>query len=182
MARLLIAISVALATASAATAMGNAPNATTSFNCPKNPSTKGMTAWVRNYSGYRGSTWCNDGAVVNVTVGAKPLTFAGGLCTKSRNGQHVQVGTHVSPDSKRKPSDPPGFILQKANPGLEDSISIGMSKVKWWESGDDVKVAWSKSALKGTFSGTAGQWINNKYTLVKATGSFRCNRIVNAIF
>ena len=105
---------------------------------------------------------------------------------------HFQAGTHISPDSARKPNEPPGFFIQKAQPKyLEDSVSIGNSKWKWseagvWDQADSepqgVKVTWNKGALKGSFAGVEGLWLDNEYTLVKATGTFTCKRIVNTGF
>ena len=195
MSRLLFAIAVTVAAATAGASLGSARDEAT-FNCPKSATAKGTSLWVRNYAGYRGSTWCNDGATLTVSLKypghSESLSFPGGLCTKSRNGLHYQAGTHVSPDSSRKAKDPPGFILQKAGPkNLEDGISIGNSTWKWQESGvwdttdpesTGVKITWSNGSLKGSFTGVDGEWVKDKYTLVKAVGSFKCKRIVNAVF
>jgi hypothetical protein len=154
-------------------------DAATSFNCPKNAAAKGTNLWTKNYKGFRGTTWCNDGAVLHVSVAGKPLSFSGGICTSDGNGLHVASGTHVSPPSSRKPTEPPGFSLQKAKAGtgLDNWADIGTPKVQW---AAKVKISWT--GLKGSFSGTTGQWINDKYTMVKASGSFVCKRIVKSGF
>jgi hypothetical protein len=187
MARLVITLAACLAATAALTAVGNASeDATTAFLCPKNPAASPPTRWVKNYppGGYRGSTWCNDGATAALTLKANPahpkvpgsLSFAGGLCTQTKDGsRYLQIGTRISPASKRKPTDPKGLFLNKptTNTGGGKWLDFGTPTFRW---ADPVKITWS--GLKGTYSGTSGMWIGDTFTEVTVKGSFTCARIV----
>ena len=187
MTRPVLALAVMLATAAVLTAAGGARVAvTTAFNCPKNPAAAPSTLWVKNYppGGYRGSTWCSDGAKANLTLRSTPksasvpgsLSFAGGLCTQTKNGsRYLQIGTRISPASKRKPGDPKGLFLNKptTNTGGGMWLDLGTPTFRW---ADDVKITWT--GLKGTYKGTSGMWIGDTFTQVAVTGSFTCVRIV----
>ena len=175
MRRLIVALGVGAAFAASIVGAGGARE-TAAFTCPKDAATKGTQNWVRNYQGFRGSTWCNDGAKVTVKVGAATVALSNGVCTKTKAGKYLQFGTRVSPLSKRKPADPPGVFVNDPTrvSGLEDWAEIGKGTIKWQE---NVKIAWT-GALKGTFSGTEGQWIDNVFTQVKAQGTFTCKRLV----
>ena len=173
--RLVAALGVGAICAVSIVGAGSA-HETATFTCPKNAATKGTQNWVRNYQGFRGSTWCNDGAKVTVKVGAATVTLSNGICTKTKAGKYLQFGTRVSPLSKRKAADPPGVFVNDPTPasGLEDWAEIGKGTVKWQE---NVKITWT-AALKGRFSGVEGQWIDDVFTQVKAQGTFTCKRLV----
>ena len=179
MTRFAFAFAVALAATGALATTGGAREAA-GFTCPKSVTTsQSPTAWVKNYDGYRGSTWCDDGATASVQVSVPPksLAFTGGVCTQSKkNGSlYLQIGTRVSPAKNRKAKDPKGLFLNNptASTGLDKWLDIGTPTLQW---ADNVTIAWK--GLKGTFSGKTGLWINDKYTIVKASGSFACKRIV----
>ena len=185
MTRLVIALALTLATAAVLTAAGGARvTATAAFTCPQNPAASPSTLWVKNYGGYRGSTWCNDGATASVSLHADvpgvkipaSLSFAGGLCTQTKDGsRYLQIGTRISPASKRKPEDPKGLFLNKptTNMGGGKWLDIGTPTFRW---AAKVTIGWT--GLKGNYSGTTGIWIGDKFTNVKATGTLACKRIV----
>jgi hypothetical protein len=158
--------------------------------CPTDPKAAPTTLWVKNYpTGARiprGSTWCKDGGTATVKlVGylqdgkasgySWSLTINGGLCTNTKNGRYIQFGTRVSPRTKRKATDPPGIFVNdptKAS-GLDKWAEVGKGAANWAE---NATIKWS--GLKATFTGVEGQWINNVYTQVKATGTVTCRRLV----
>ena len=179
MTRLMLTIAVALL-AAAGLSTGGAARDSATFNCPKNAGTKGTQNWVRNYQGFRGSTWCDDNATIRVTIGGKTLTFPEGLCTATKNGRYLQFGTRISPLKSRKPNDPAGAFVNdpKLASGLDKWGEFGKGAVKWQE---NVVITWT-GPKTGKFSGIEGQWVNNVFTEVKATGTFACKRLVPVNF
>lgn len=191
MRRLIVMLAAGAMGAATLAGGGAARDAAATFKCPANAAATPHTLWVKNYKGFRGSTWCNDGATASVTivsrlasnnkiVGSTKLFFSGGLCTKSKQtgSRFLQFGTRVSPLDKRVPEDPPGLFVndQTAASGADDYGQIGKAKIKWQE---NVKFAWKAGTKSGTFSGNESQWDdNNERLLVKASGSFTCVRLV----
>lgn len=185
MTRLATSIAITLAAAAVLAATGSSRGATTiTFTCPKNAAAGPSTLWVRNYEGFRGSTWCNDGATAKVTFsadikGAKipgSVTFTGGLCTELKNGsRYLQIGTRISPSDKRKPRDPRGLFLNKptTNTGGDKWLDFGTPTFRW---AAKVTISWTGNS--GTYTGKTGLWLDNVYTMVRATGFFTCKRIV----
>ena len=81
---------------------------------------------------------------------------------------------------KRKASDPRGFksLKWKASTGTPEAAAFSSGgKFNW---GDEVKITWN--GLNGSWSGSDGMWINDKYTVVKAIAKFTCKRIVKTSF
>ena len=106
----------------------------------------------------------------------KTLSFLGGLCTQMKDGsRYLQIGTRVSPSSKRKPTDPKGLFLNKPtnNNGGGPYLDLGTPTFRW---ADDVKITWT--GLKGSYSGSSGMWIDDTFTTITVKGSFTCKRIV----
>jgi hypothetical protein len=104
------------------------------------------------------------------------LAFLGGLCTQTKDGsRYLQIGTRISPASKRKPTDPKGLFLNKptTNTGGGKWLDLGTPTFRW---ADPVKITWI--GLKGSYSGASSTWIGDTFTKVTVTGSFTCKRIV----
>ncbi len=186
MTRLALTLILAVAAAAVLAATGGARQAATNaFLCPQNPAAKPSALWVKNVGpGFRGSTWCNDGATAKLTLKATPqapgvppaLSFSGGLCTQLKDGsRYLQIGTRISPSSKRKSTDPKGLFLNRPNNtnGGGPYLDLGTPTFRW---ADDVKISWA--GLTGTYSGSSDMWVNDVFTTVKVTGSFSCKRIV----
>jgi hypothetical protein len=151
------------------------------FLCPKDATTTDTQKWVKNFDGYRGSVWCDDGAtaIVRVSVGPSPLIFKGGVCTSATTGTFISIGVVIS-KNQLKATDPPGFKTLKWNKKTSTPEAAAFSRTGKFYWSDEVKIAWN--GLTGSWSGSDGQWIANKYTDVKASAKFTCKRIVKTGF
>jgi hypothetical protein len=159
----------------------DAGSAAAPFVCPKDATTPDPQKWVKNFGGGRGSVWCDDGATatVKVSVGPSPLTFKGGVCTSATTGTFISIGAVVS-ENALKASDPPGFKTLKWNKktGTPEAVAFSRPGKFYWS--DEVKITWN--GLSGSWSGSDGQWINNKFAEIKASAKFTCKRIVKTKF
>jgi hypothetical protein len=182
--QLIVVVVAAVALGAAQAGTGGAGTvkvaALAAFPCPANAGEKDTQKWVRTTADRRGSLWCDDGATATVTlnVGQSPLVFKGGVCTSASTGKFISIGTIVY--GKRKATDPPGFKTLKWKPSTDTPEAASFSKRGKFDWNDEVKIAWN--GLNGSWSGSDGQWIDGKYTVVKASARFACKRIVKTSF
>jgi hypothetical protein len=179
MRRALVALVLAAMAAASVDLVGTG-TAASPFKCPKDAGVKETQKWVRDIADHRGSVWCDDGAsaTVKVSTGRSPLVFKGGVCTSATTGKFISIGVLIS--GKRKASDPAGFkaLKWKASTGTPEAVAFSSGGKFDWS--DEVKIAWN--GLTGSWSGSDGQWINDTYTVVKASAKFTCKRIVKTSF
>jgi hypothetical protein len=175
MKRVLVA-SAAAAAFAAVVAVGNAHQFSGSFACPPNPKTQPLG---KIYGNNRGSSFCNDRARATAFIGKQrqKLTFAGGVCWKSKDAFSVGIGTAIA--GKRLKADPPGFWLQDFKPRsyAKESVDLGKGTVTW---GHSVKIKYAAGKKSGTWSGTEPTLVKGKLTYIPAKGSFTCKRVLDA--
>lgn len=178
--RVVLALAALSAAAAGLIAAAGTGAAATPFVCPKDAGVKDTQKWVRDTADRRGSVWCDDGATATVTMSVPPskLVFKGGVCTSATTGKFISIGVLIS--GKRKASDPPGFktLKWKASTGTPEAAAFSQAGKFGWS--DEVKITWN--GLSGSWSGSDGQWINDKYVDVKASAKFTCKRIVKTGF
>lgn len=146
---------------------GGARDGASTFACP-NPARAPLG---KAYDGYRGTTFCNDGASASATVGGKQLPkFTGGVCFTDSTGFNVEIGTSIV--GKRKPRDPRGFELLDFKPGglVKDSVHLGSGTTSW---GYAVKLTKTARGFRGEWSGT-----QPGIPRVAAHGTFTCVHIL----